>query len=402
MTNNPGVGIVGGGIVGSAIAYFLREVGYSAPVTVYEPDPSYETTSTFRSAAAIRQQFNLGINVAMSRFSAGFYSELDQRLRGRGSDIGFSSVPYLILAAKGGFDRLREAHARQVEVGADVDLLHARDLLQRFPWLNVDDLDGATVGRSGEGWFDPRAALRALRELALSVRVDYVEAKIIGMRRSEGRITAVELDDGRVAEHDWAVDAAGRHAAHVARFAGVDLPVEARKRTAFVFSSAGVVPQEVQMVDPTVENRGLYVRPYGDGFMAVTSPPPDEDPEDFGFEPHAELFDGVIRPALARRVPAFADIALEDMWAGHYEMNTLDQNAIIGTHPDVSNLVFACGFSGHGVMHAPAAGRGVAELIVDGAYSSLDLAPFSYDRIARGEPLDDIQPSEPRITRTGL
>lgn len=402
MGDKESVGIIGGGIVGSAIAYFLRELGYGGRVIVYEPDPTYEKTSTFRSAAAIRQQFNLAINVAMSRFGAEFFSELDSRVDKEGAGIGFAAVPYLILAAEGGFDRLRAAHARQVEVGADVDLMGRDELARRFPWLNVEDLSGATVGRSGEGWFDPRIALRALRRMAEEAGATYVQARVTGMQLQGDRIDTLELNEMDRARHRWVVDAAGRHAAKVARFAEITLPIEARKRTAFVFSCDGVVPQEVQLVDPTVEDRGLYLRPYRSGFMAITSPPPDEDNEDFGFEPHENLFDDVIRPALAHRVPACSDVNLEDMWAGHYEMNILDQNAIIGPHPELTNLIFACGFSGHGVMHAPATGRAVAELIRDARYSTLDLSPFSYERLLRGEPLDDIQPSEKRSTATGL
>lgn len=397
-----GVGIVGGGIVGSAIAYFLRELGYRGTVTVYEPDPTYEATSTFRSAAAIRQQFNLAINVSMSRFGAEFFAQLDRRLREQGGNIGFSAVPYLMLAAESGFDRLRAAHARQIEVGADVELLGQHDLAARFPWLNVSDLGGATLGRSGEGWFNPRPALGALRDLASTAGATYVRSKVVSMEVAKREIRSVWLDDGRSARHEWVVVAAGRHAAQVARLAGVELPIEARKRTAFVFASAHDVPQVVQVVDPTVDGRGIYLRPFGDGFMAVTSPSPEKDPEDYGFEPHRELFGEVVRPALEHRIPTFGELELRDMWAGHYEMNTLDQNAIIGIHPELENLVLACGFSGHGVMHAPATGRGVAELVTGGCYESLDLMPFSYERITAQRPLDDIQPSEGRATQAGL
>ena len=403
MSKRPGLGIVGGGIVGSAIAYFLRVLGYSDPVTVYEPDPTYEHTSTARSAAAIRQQFNLGINVAMSRFGYAFFADLDEALRmadRRGID--FIPVPYLVLAGEGGFHRLAGAYDRQLSVGADIELLTRSDLAKRFTWLRNDDLAGATLGRSEEGWFDPRKALFRLRSRAESVGAVYVASKVTGLQLEGTRIRAVQLEEGDVREHDWTVDAAGRHAAEVAKLAGVELPVEARKRTAFVFTSSDDVPQVVQIVDPTVADRGLYIRPFGRGFMAVTSPPPEEDVEDFGFEPQPSLFDDVIRPALVHRVPGFANVELQDMWAGHYEMNTLDQNAIIGPHPEISNLLFACGFSGHGVMHAPATGRALAELVIYGRYQSLDLEPFSYQRVVEGRRLDDIQPSERRITRTGL
>lgn len=402
MVAGGGVGIVGGGIVGTTVACFLCELGYRDRVVVYEPDPTYEQTSTFRSAAAIRQQFNLAVNVAMSRFGAEFFAGLEDRLQRNGRSISFSNVPYLMLAATGGFDRLRQAHARQVQVGADVELLERQELEARFPWLEVSDLAGATLGRSGEGWFDPRAALSALRERAISAGASYVPVRIVGMGTGGGRITSVVMEDGREDRHEWVVDAAGRHAAQVAQMAGVHLPIQSKKRTAFVFSSRVQVPQVVQVVDPTVADRGLYLRPFGTGFMAVTSPAPDEDPEDFGFEPQRELFDDIVRPALARRVPGFAEVELRDMWAGHYEMNTFDQNAIIGTHDEVANLVLVCGFSGHGVMHAPAAARGIAELITSGAYGTLDLSPFSTERVNQGRRLDDVQPSERPSTAAGL
>ncbi|MDQ4125450.1 MAG: FAD-binding oxidoreductase, partial [Actinomycetota bacterium] len=165
MRNEAEVVVVGGGIVGSCVAWFLARAGVD--VVVVERDPTYERSSTSRSAAAIRQQFHLGVNVAMSRFGYDFYSAL--------GDVGFVERGYLVLATAEGLPRLRVAHANQLVNGARVDLLDARTLRERFPWLKGDDVAAATFGTAGEGWLDPVAALTKVREGA---RADYVEDEV--------------------------------------------------------------------------------------------------------------------------------------------------------------------------------------------------------------------------------
>ncbi|MDQ4125482.1 MAG: FAD-binding oxidoreductase, partial [Actinomycetota bacterium] len=187
----------------------------------------------------------------------------------------------------------------------------------------------------------------------------------------------------------------------VAELAGVTVPVEPRKRTVCLFR-APAIEGFPNLVDPTVAGRGLYVRPYGEHYMAVTAPPPERDPATRDLEPDTYLFDEVIRDALARRVRGFEDAELVRAWAGHYEMNTFDQNAIVGPHPEVDGFWLACGFSGHGFMHAPAAGRGLTEMITKGSFETIDLSDFSLARIAEGRRLDDVQPSEARAEGAGI
>ena len=198
------------------------------------------------------------------------------------------------------------------------------------------------------------------------------------------------------------LDAAGASAAEIARMVSLPIPVEGRKRTVHQFRPRRPVEGVPNVVDPTVAGRGMYLRPYKDAFMVVTAPPPERDPDTRDLEPDTELFDEILRDALARRVRGFEDVKVVGGWAGHYELNTYDQNALIGAHPEVEGFYLACGFSGHGVMHAPAAGRGIAELVTDGRYTTIDLTPFSVERIDRGERLDDIQPSEKRDQMAGI
>jgi FAD-dependent oxidoreductase domain-containing protein 1 len=397
------VAIVGGGLVGSAVAYFLATSGdFRGSVVVFEPDPTYARASTPRSAAAIRQQFNFGLNVDLSRFGYEFFTAAPRLLAVDGAepDLPFTECPYLILAAPEGVGRLSAAHRRQVERGAAVDYLDAPALRSRVPWLVTDGIGAGTLGRGGEGWLEPLPTLLALRRKVEALGVRYLPARVVGLDLDGTRVASVSLDDGTRVRVGTLVNAAGAQAARVARLAGIEVPVEARKRTAFVFRAAEPPHGFTNLVDPTFGGRGIYARPYGDHFMAVTAP--DDDPDTDSLEPDLALFDARIRPGLGRRVRGFERMELVDAWAGHYELNAFDQNAIIGPHPEIGNFLLACGFSGHGVMHAPAAGRGIAELIATGAYRSLDLTPYGYERIAAGRPLDDVQLSEPRATGAGV
>ena len=393
--------VVGGGIVGSCTALYLARAG--TEVTLVERDLSYEAASTTRSASAIRQLFHLGLNVAMSRFGYGFFSDLSTSLpEVPGAEIDFVDRPYLVLATPDAMGRLEEAYRRQLDNGGEVVLLGASDLGPRFPWLKTDGLGGAILGVGGEGWFDPRKALDSVRTAAERAGARCVQGEVVGIDVEDGSVGGVRLASGVRLGCSAVVDAAGPGAASVAALAGVAIPVESRKRTVFVFRPDTAVGELPNLVDPTVAGRGMYMRPYGDAFMAVTSPPPERDPDTSDLEPDLYLFDEILRGALARRVRGFETVEVVEAWAGHYELNTFDQNAIIGPHPEVGGFYLAGGFSGHGVMHAPATGRGIAELVTMGRYETLDLSPFAVERIDRGEKLDDIQPSEVRKQQAGL
>jgi glycine/D-amino acid oxidase-like deaminating enzyme len=165
--------------------------------------------------------------------------------------------------------------------------------------------------------------------------------------------------------------------------AGIDIPVEPRKRFTYVFSAAK--PLEVDL-PLTIDPSGVYMR--SDGSNYVAGCPPDIDPavEPDDFEHDHSLWETKVWPAIANRIPQFDAIKLINSWVGHYAFNTFDQNAIIGPHDEVKNFLFANGFSGHGFQQAPAVGRGIAELIVSGGYQTLDLSPFAYSRIPANQP----------------
>jgi glycine/D-amino acid oxidase-like deaminating enzyme len=186
------------------------------------------------------------------------------------------------------------------------------------------------------------------------------------------------LSDGTSLACGSLVDAAGPWAADVAALAGVTLPVEARRRTVFVFDLRGDLPGCPLVIDTS----GAWFRPDGGAFIGSIAPDPDDDLPGLPLEVDRSAFEKRLWPALAARVPAFDAIRLTSAWAGYYEMNTFDHNAILGAHPEIANLYFADGFSGHGIQQAPAVGRAIAELIAHGRYVSLNLSVFGYERIA--------------------
>jgi len=379
--------IVGGGAIGSAVAAFtLADPAFRGRVTVVERDPAYARASSALSASSIRQQFTTPINVALSRFGIAFLRTAGEHLAvdGERLDVGLVERGYLYLASPAGAPALARNHAMQRSLDVDVALLDRDGLRARFPWLAVDDLGAGVLGLSGEGWFDGYALMQAFRRKARSLGARYVHAEATGMRTSSERVAAVELADGSELRADVVVDAAGPWAARVAAWLDIDLPVRARRRMVFVLACPTPIAGCPLVIDPS----GSWFRPEGEGrFLCGAPPRAGDDGDDLPLDVDHGWFESSLWPILAARVPAFEALRVTGAWAGYYEYNTFDQNGIVGPHPRWRNVVFANGFSGHGLQHAPAVGRAVAELLVHGAYRTLDLSPLAFERIAAGRPL---------------
>ncbi len=378
--------IIGGGAVGSAIACFLLgDPLFAGEVTVVERDPSYARASSALSASSIRQQFSTAINIEIGMFGIEFLRDIGARLAVGGDrpDIGLVEGGYLFLASEAGRAILEDNHRLQRSLGADVVLLDPPALQARFPWISAEGVAAASLGLSGEGWFDGYSLLQAYRRKARSLGATYVAAEACGFDRKGARISAVRLAAGSAVPCDVVVNAAGPWAREPAAWLALDLPVRARRRSVFVFTCPTPIEGAPLLIDPS----GVYFRPEGRGFICGTSPDPANDPDDLPLEPDHGVFEETIWPVLAQRVPAFEALRQASAWAGYYELNTFDCNGIVGSPPEVPNLVFANGFSGHGLQQSPAVGRGVAELIAHGGYRTLDLSPLDYGRIAANRPL---------------
>src|ERR1043165_2727492 len=372
--------IVGGAAVGSSVAYFLtHDLGFGGSVAVIERDPTYARAATTLSAASIRQQFSTPENIRMSRFGIAFFRTLKDRF-GADADIGLRERGYLLLAGAAGAQTLAANHAVQSAEGADIVLMDAPSLAAKFPWINTSDLRLGAFGRSGEGWFDAHSLLTLLRNAARQKGARYIHGEVTGIGRAGGRISGVTLTDGTRISCDTLVNAAGPQAGDVAALAGIALPVEPRKRCVFVITCRATLPGMPLIVDPS----GVWIRPEGEVYICGVSPPEETDTRARDFEVDHALFEDVVWPALAHRIPAMEALKVQRAWAGHYDYNTLDQNAVIGRHPEIENFIFANGFSGHGLQQSPATGRAVAELITHQKFVSLDLSLFGYERIVQG------------------
>jgi FAD-dependent oxidoreductase domain-containing protein 1 len=381
--------IVGGAAVGSAAAYFLAsQPSFKGQVLVVEQDPTYEKSATALSAASIRHQFSTPENIRLSQFGSHFLKTIDAHLSvdGEVPAIGFKERGYLFLATPQGLDILQANHLTQRAEDVDVSLLTPAQLQSRFPWLNVDDLSAGSLGNTGEGWLDAYALMQGFRRKALSLGVQYRQARVEALHREGRRVTSARLSTGELITCGTVINAAGTGATALAQSAGISLPVQARKRSIFFFTSSARLAHCPMVIDPT----GAYFRPEGEGYLCGIAPSPEQDPECHDFEVQHSLFEEVLWPILAARVPGFEALRLQRSWAGHYDMNLLDHNAILGAHPDVENFLFANGFSGHGLQQAPAVGRALSELVAFGEFRTLNLDAFGWHRVLTAQPLREV------------
>jgi FAD-dependent oxidoreductase domain-containing protein 1 len=383
---NHDVVIVGGAVMGSSIACHLAmDPDFAGSVLVVEKDPSYRACASALSAASIRQQFSDPTNIAISLYGIDFLREIGTRLA-TGDErpaIDLHEGGYLFLATPDKRPILEDNHALQTRMGADIAFLEPHELANRFPWLNVEDIAAGCWGRTGEGWFDGYGLMQAFRKKARALGVPYQAAEVtLAAREGDGfRLT---LSDGEEISCGRLINAAGASgAARLANQLGVALPVESRKRMIFTFNCREAVSGCPLLIDPS----GTYVRPEGSGFLCGSAPPEERDPESGDFDVEHDFFDEHLWPTLAARVPAFEAIRPGQAWAGHYDMNLFDHNAILGPVEAVPGLFLCAGFSGHGLQQAPAVGRGIAELVVHGRYRTLDLTPFAFARIAQNRPV---------------
>jgi glycine/D-amino acid oxidase-like deaminating enzyme len=379
--------IVGGGAIGSSAAFHLAtHPRFRGEITVVERDPTYARASSMLSASGIRQQFSTPVSIRMSQYGLEFIRNAATALAvgGEAPLLAFKEHGYLFLASDQGQDVLRDNVALQRATGADILLLDPAGLAARFPWLSTKGLAAGAFGASGEGSFDGPALLQALRRKARALGVTYLAQAATGFVRRGESVAGVALADGSVLPCDTAVAAAGAWSGRVAGWLGIDMPIVPRKRMVYVIACREKLPRCPLVIDPT----GNWWRPEGAFFLCGRSPGDGEpDPDEPPLEVTEDMFLDHVWPALAARVPAFEQVRVQSSWAGYYELNLFDHNGIVGRHPGAPNVVFAAGFSGHGMQHSPATGRGVAELVTDGEYTTLDLSPLGWQRLIEGVPM---------------
>ena len=378
--------IVGGGAVGSSIAYHLAaEPAFDGTVLVVERDPTYQKCSTALSWAGIRQQFSTPECIGMSGYGFEFYRNAPTWLAvgDDALDLGYVENGYLLLVDEINRGQAKANFDLQSEYDVAVEWLDADQVTERFSEINVDGVSAATFGYRNEGWIDPMSLLNGLKRKARHLSVHYVHDEVVDLLRKNTQVQGVVLKEGGEIRSQWVVNAAGPRASAIGAMAGVELPVRPQRLVTFVFDCQ----RAVEHYPLTLDVSGVTFRPEGASYLALLAPGPDENPWSFDFEIDYTVFNRRIWPVLAHRIPAFEAIKLKSAWAGHLAINYFDHNAFLGAHPTVSGLLFANGFSGHGLQHSPATGRALMELIVFGGYRSLDLARLGLQRLLDNQPI---------------
>ncbi|MBY8608141.1 FAD-binding oxidoreductase [Burkholderia arboris] len=372
--------IIGGGGIGCSIAYFLSQQGVAdREIWVIERDPTYRIASSALSASSIRQQFSTPVCIQLSRFGYDFMRSIERDKARFGAGVDLVDCGYLFVGTSEQAPALRKRTALARSLGVAIAERSPEELRSRYPWMNVSDLAYAAEGLAGEGWFDGYSLMQWYRSRAREAGVQFVTGDATAYLTAGDRITHVRLSDGRLVAGDQFVNAGGAWSAKLAGTVGIDLPIRPRRRCAFVVSC----PTAVQDMPILIDTSGIYLRREQNHFLCIVSPTAENDLDDLPLDVNFAEFDEIIWPTLAERIPAFEALRVEHAWAGYYEYNVLDHNGLIGQIGPENSFV-AAGFSGHGMMHSPGVGRGVAELLAFGEYQTIDLEPLAADRIVTG------------------
>ena len=383
--------IVGGAIMGSSTAWFLTENrDFNGRVLVVERDSSYSACSTAHTNSCMRQQFSTELNVRISQFAADFVKNLRTYMGGddRVPELSIHNFGYMYLADNEDFANvLRDSQQVQLQAGAATQLMTAEQIVENYPFYNVDDIVLGSINTVDEGYWDGSTVFDWWRRSARERGVEYIQNEVVAISRNSAgtRVESVTLKSGEVISCAKVLNASGPRAVLTARMAGIEVPVEPRKRFTWMFKAERPLDRDLPL---TIDPSGVHLREVGNGTYQAGGHS-DIDPA-VDYDDHTmdlSIWQDHIWPTIATRIPQFEAIRVTSEWAGHYAYNTFDHNAIMGPHTEVENFFFLNGFSGHGLQQSPAMGRGTAEMLVHGEYRSLDMSPFNYERIVNNTPI---------------
>ncbi len=376
------VAIIGGGIIGSATAYYLLHLDPQLSVCVLEPDSSYELASALRSSGGCRVQFTGIENIAMSLYSIDFIRNFERTMATaqHPAPVDWVEGGYLFVVQPEDATNLERNARFQQSQGCTLDLLSPAELKDRFPAMYVGDL-GAGVHTPHDGWCDPYGLLWGFRRKAIELGAQYIADRVVAADHDAIKAKSVTLSTGQVIRATSFVNATGAWSGDVARLFNMSLPIAPVRRFEHYFTPGSHVGHLPYVKDTA----RLAFRSEGQGYSGGLV---DGDvPRGYNFEVDHDNFENVVWPAVAHRFPAFEAARCHRSWAGLYEVNELDGNPVIGAwNARLPNLYTVAGFSGHGMMHAPAAGRGIAELIVHGRFQTIDLSRLGYERVEQNAP----------------
>jgi len=363
--------IIGGGVIGSSIAYNLKADGFGGRVAVLERDPSYQFASSALAMGGVREQYMSRVNVQMAQYSIALYE--------RTAVVDFHQRGYLFLGNQENWTKLQQRYEIEKSLGVSVEILGVSEIRSLVPELRLDDIVGGIIGRR-DGYLDPRKVLRFLRETAEQHGAVYIADELQRIDIARGAVKGVHLTRSGWIAADRLVIAAGAHSGVVGEIAGIHIPVTPVRQQLF---RCGLPRRWSYEFPMTVDPGGVHWRSSGDNEITIAKTNPRELPG-FRYGADLERFHNDFKPDLIRRLPEFKDLKLVFGWGGLYEM-TPDQNGIIDAHPAIYGLYLACGFSGHGLMTSPATGKLISELIRLGRFETIDASPLSYSRFERNQ-----------------
>jgi sarcosine oxidase, subunit beta len=382
MPESADVVIIGAGIVGSSIAFHLTDAGVKN-VLVIERETRQGLGSTGKSMGGVRAQFATDVNIQMSLYSIPFLNRFEEAT---GHPSGYKPHGYLFMATtQRHMDYLGTNFARQQALGLKgIQWLQPDDIRKVLPQLRSDDIIGGTFCPT-DGFVDPNSVMTGFMARAAEQGTTlWRGVEVTGINVEHGEVAGVNTTNGSVATRT-VVNAAGPWAAGVARMAGTELPVEPLRRMLVPTEPFPGLPEHLPMIIDM--STGWHFRPEGVGLLMAWADPAQQPGFRTDFDP---AFIEKILTYAAHRVPCFAELAVNPRrcWAGMYEMSP-DHHSILGPAPGVRGLFFANGFSGHGVMHSPATGRILSDLILHGKTGVIDADTLSVRRFAEGRAIEE-------------
>jgi sarcosine oxidase subunit beta len=382
MAKSADVVIIGAGIVGSSIAFHLTEAGVRN-VLVIERETRQGLGSTGKSMGGVRAQFSTDVNIRMSIYSIPFFARFEDAT---GYPSGYKPHGYLFMATNGRhLNYLRKNSVRQKALGLKkVELLSPEDIREVLPQLRSDDIIGGSLCPT-DGFVDPESVMTGFMARAIERGTElWRGTEVTGITTSHATVSGVRTTNGDV-QAPIVVNAAGAWAGGIARMAGADLPVQPLRRMLVLTEPFSGLAERLPMIIDM--STGWHFRQEGLGLLMAWADPDQQPGFRADFDP---AFIEKILTHAAARVPDFANLAVNPRrcWAGLYEMSP-DHHAILGPAPEVRGLYFANGFSGHGVMHSPATGRILADLIVHGETQVIDAQDLNVQRFAEGRAIEE-------------
>lgn len=381
LTKKSDVIIVGGGAIGSSIAFNLLNDGYQGEITVFEKDRIYEFSSTPRSAGGIRQLFTTAINIQIGQYGVEKYLSFadDMAIDGEKAEIDFEQHGYLFLAADDkGMKQLQKQANLQNNLGVNSEILIKDELHKVIPELNTEDIAGGLFSKD-DGYLDPYSVMQGYARKARQLGAEYIYEEVETILKDRNGIQGIKTVNGDIYEAPIVLNCGGPWAPELSEKIGLNIPVIPLKRQVIQFDVAEPLQKKLPL---TVDPSGVYFRHEGDSLISGFS---EKVKPGINFSWKRSFFEQQLWPYLANRISNFERAKVQSGWAGIYSHNTEDQNAIIGEHPELKGYYLAVGFSGHGMQQAPAVGKALSEKIRTGKYETIDFTPLRFERFVEND-----------------